>query len=159
MLNFNLDLIKRWNSIPINSKLNNEVYAYLQENNVNFKEIIIKGAILNRIIIIVINIEKCFLVSLNNESLEKFFKNKFFKIQIENPEQSSSYAKLSENDHIKLKYPVTKFISLYKKENFPLPRFPLNISDLAASFRHQGLGEVILTDMQCVSLGKIIIEL
>lgn len=44
--------------------------------------------------------------------------------------------------------PSIILISLYHKENFPLPRFPLGISDLAHAIRTQGSGNIKLIDMQ-----------
>jgi radical SAM superfamily enzyme YgiQ (UPF0313 family) len=44
--------------------------------------------------------------------------------------------------------PHIKLISLYHQENFPLPRFPLGISDIAAAIRKNYLGKVSLADMQ-----------
>lgn len=44
--------------------------------------------------------------------------------------------------------PLVKLISLFHQENFPLPRFPLGISDIAAAIRRNYLGSVIMSDMQ-----------
>lgn len=44
--------------------------------------------------------------------------------------------------------PYVKLISLFHKENFPLPRFPLGISDIAGAIRKNHLGVVELSDMQ-----------
>jgi radical SAM superfamily enzyme YgiQ (UPF0313 family) len=48
----------------------------------------------------------------------------------------------------KIQKPHVKIISLYHQENFPLPRFPLGISDIAAAIRKNYLGKVSLLDMQ-----------
>lgn len=48
----------------------------------------------------------------------------------------------------KIQKPNVKLISLYHQENFPLPRFPLGISDIAAAIRKNYLGKVSLSDMQ-----------
>jgi hypothetical protein len=47
-----------------------------------------------------------------------------------------------------LTYPHTHLISLYLKENFPLPRFALGIADIASRIRQNHIGRVTMSDMQ-----------
>ena len=59
-----------------------------------------------------------------------------------------------------LERPHVKLISLFHKENFPLPRFPLGISDIAGAIRSNFLGRVSLSDMQFdKSTGDILKEI
>lgn len=44
--------------------------------------------------------------------------------------------------------PVVHLVALYHPEHFPLPRFPLGISDLARAARSTFMGRTVLTDMQ-----------
>ncbi|GHA43688.1 hypothetical protein GCM10010329_78260 [Streptomyces spiroverticillatus] len=48
----------------------------------------------------------------------------------------------------RLSRPNTFIATLYHPENFPLPRFPLGISDLARAARTTLMGTVTLADMQ-----------
>jgi hypothetical protein len=48
----------------------------------------------------------------------------------------------------RLHTPHTVLIALYHAENFPLPRFPLGISDMAYALRKEMMGRVTLLDMQ-----------
>lgn len=48
----------------------------------------------------------------------------------------------------RLSRPSTLLAALYHPEHFPLPRFPLGISDLARAARSTLMGDVSLTDMQ-----------
>jgi len=48
----------------------------------------------------------------------------------------------------RLSRPRVALASLYHPENFPLPRFPLGISDIARAIRREYTGAVILRDMQ-----------
>lgn len=59
-----------------------------------------------------------------------------------------STASLDEQAVYRLTKPKVVLASLYHPENFPLPRFPLGISDLARAARTTLQGEVELIDMQ-----------
>lgn len=48
----------------------------------------------------------------------------------------------------RLTFPRVALVALYHPEQFPLPRFPLGISDMARAIRKQKLGSVALHDMQ-----------
>lgn len=62
--------------------------------------------------------------------------------------ENISYFKITNEFKKVLLTPSIFLISLYHKENFPLPRFPLGISDLAHAVRMQGSGNIRLIDMQ-----------
>ena len=60
---------------------------------------------------------------------------------------------------LRLTRPLTRLIALYHPEQFPLPRFPLGISDLARALRAAYAGEVRLSDMQLgATLADILAE-
>lgn len=68
-----------------------------------------------------------------------------------------SYAEITSEGKRRLLRPRLLLASLYHPENFPLPRFPLAISDVARAARSTLLGTVELMDMQLgVSLENII---
>ena len=64
------------------------------------------------------------------------------------PQKAISWAEISEEAILRMERPITAFVALYHPENFPLPRFPLGISDLARSQRRTLMGQVELFDMQ-----------
>ncbi|MGH3778149.1 MAG: B12-binding domain-containing radical SAM protein [Pseudonocardiaceae bacterium] len=68
-------------------------------------------------------------------------------------------AAITPEGRYRLLRPRVLLASLYHPENFPLPRFPLGISDLARAARSTLLGRVELTDMQLgVDLTDIIAQ-
>jgi hypothetical protein len=68
-------------------------------------------------------------------------------LHLAEPEQWLSPAEITEEGHHRLLRPRLRLTSLHP-ENFPLPRFPLAISDLARAARATLLGRVELMDMQ-----------
>jgi hypothetical protein len=78
-------------------------------------------------------------------------------LTITDPSTWLSAAELTEEALHRLLRPRLLLASLYHPENFPLPRFPLAISDLARAARSTLLGNVELMDMQLdVTLDDII---
>ncbi|MFF5264608.1 B12-binding domain-containing radical SAM protein [Actinomadura viridis] len=69
-------------------------------------------------------------------------------IQIADPDSWLSPARLDEQALYRLSRPRVLLAALYHPEHFPLPRFPLGISDLARAARRTLMGQVDLTDMQ-----------
>jgi len=69
-------------------------------------------------------------------------------IELANPASQASTGRLSVGALAKLATPHMRLIALYHQEQFPLPRFPLGISDIAAAVRKQFIGRVSLQDMQ-----------
>ncbi|SDF99713.1 Radical SAM superfamily enzyme YgiQ, UPF0313 family [Sinosporangium album] len=69
-------------------------------------------------------------------------------LHLDSPDAWLSGARLDEHAVHRLSRPQTLLITLYHPEYFPLPRFPLGISDLARAARSTLLGEVKLADMQ-----------
>jgi hypothetical protein len=69
-------------------------------------------------------------------------------LTITNPAEWLSTAVLTAAGRHRMLRPRTLLASLYHAENFPLPRFPLAISDLARAARTTLLGSVELMDMQ-----------
>lgn len=69
-------------------------------------------------------------------------------ISIDDSSTHISSATLSDQTLHNLSYPRILFAALYHPEYFPLPRFPLGISDLARAARSQLCGHVDLQDMQ-----------
>ncbi|WP_259316587.1 radical SAM protein [Kitasatospora xanthocidica] len=66
-------------------------------------------------------------------------------------DNASSWLTLAELDETAAQYftrPAVTIAALYHPETFPLPRFPLGISDVARAARSTLLGEVRLLDMQ-----------
>ena len=79
------------------------------------------------------------------------------QLTIAEPRGWLSHAEITSEGQRRLLRPRLLLASLYHPENFPLPRFPLAISDLARAARSTLLGHVELMDMQLsVSLEDII---
>lgn len=70
------------------------------------------------------------------------------RIQITTPQNWLSAGEVSEEAVQRLLRPRVLLAALYHPEWFPLPRFPLAISDLARAARSTLLGQVTLMDMQ-----------
>ncbi|WP_216641987.1 MULTISPECIES: B12-binding domain-containing radical SAM protein [Nocardia] len=67
---------------------------------------------------------------------------------MERSDHAVSPVGLTTDGHRRLAHPHIKLVGLYHPEFFPLPRFPLGISDLARSVRATLLGVTSLVDMQ-----------
>ncbi|MGH3827259.1 MAG: hypothetical protein ACRDQX_08810 [Pseudonocardiaceae bacterium] len=72
----------------------------------------------------------------------------FSRVIIAEPDRWLSVAELTEDAADRLARPRVLLTSLYHPEWFPLPRFPLAISDLARAARLTLMGQVHLIDMQ-----------
>jgi hypothetical protein len=70
------------------------------------------------------------------------------RIDVADADSWLSSARLDEYAVYRLSRPVVLLAALYHPENFPLPRFPLGISDVARAARATLLGTVRLADMQ-----------
>jgi hypothetical protein len=77
-------------------------------------------------------------------------------LQLDTTDSWLSLAKLDEHVVYRFSRPHVLLASLYHSENFPLPRFPLGISDVARAARSTLLGTVSLADMQ---LGVVLEDL
>lgn len=73
-------------------------------------------------------------------------------LEISDPDSWLSTASITAEGRHRLARPRLLLASLYHPENFPLPRFPLAISDLARAARSTLLGQVELLDMQLGAL-------
>jgi len=69
-------------------------------------------------------------------------------VTLDDPDSWTSVATLTEGGVRRLLRPEILLVALYHKETFPLPRFPLAISDLARAARATCSGRVRLMDMQ-----------
>jgi hypothetical protein len=69
-------------------------------------------------------------------------------VDVDNVDSWLSSARLDEQALYRISRPVVLLAALYHPENFPLPRFPLGISDVARAARATLLGTVRLADMQ-----------
>ncbi|MDF5758396.1 hypothetical protein [Spongiactinospora sp. TRM90649] len=69
-------------------------------------------------------------------------------LMIDQPEEWLSGGQVSVEGAERLQRPRVLLASLYHPEWFPLPRFPLAISDLARAARRTLLGQITLVDMQ-----------
>ncbi|MFI0742772.1 B12-binding domain-containing radical SAM protein [Streptomyces sp. NPDC021100] len=69
-------------------------------------------------------------------------------LDLDSPRQWLSLADLAPEAVYRLSRPRVLLAALYHREYFPLPRFPLGISDVARAARSALMGEVSLTDMQ-----------
>jgi len=70
------------------------------------------------------------------------------RIEISTPDRWLSGAMITHEAVDRLTRPRVLLVALYHPEFFPLPRFPLGISDLARAARATLLGQVELMDMQ-----------
>ncbi|WP_405999868.1 B12-binding domain-containing radical SAM protein [Streptomyces sp. NBC_00829] len=77
-------------------------------------------------------------------------------LQLDTGRSWLSLAKLDEHIVYRFSRPQVLLAALYHPENFPLPRFPLGISDVARAARSTLLGTVSLADMQ---LGVVLDDL
>jgi hypothetical protein len=81
------------------------------------------------------------------------------ELQVKNPEDYVSACEISPGCLFRLTRPRIQLISLSHTDNFPLPRFPLCISDLARAVRRGLQGEVRLADMQLgISIADFVTE-
>ncbi len=69
-------------------------------------------------------------------------------MRLETPDSWLSYVELTEPAVTRLARPDLHLMALYHPEYFPLPRFPLGISDVARAARGTLMGTVTLSDMQ-----------
>jgi radical SAM superfamily enzyme YgiQ (UPF0313 family) len=69
-------------------------------------------------------------------------------LELEQPDAPVSDVLVSADLVRRLTTPEIVIVALYHPENFPLPRFPLGISDLARAVRSTLMGHVTLLDMQ-----------
>lgn len=67
---------------------------------------------------------------------------------VADPEAAASLIDIDDDAVRRLRTPKILIAALYHPEYFPLPRFPLGISDLARAARSTLMGEVELVDMQ-----------
>src|ERR1039457_3493752 len=70
------------------------------------------------------------------------------QLELENPGSWLSLATIDRQAAYRLSRPSVLLVALYHPEYFPLPRFPLAISDVARAARSTLLGMVRLADMQ-----------
>jgi hypothetical protein len=70
------------------------------------------------------------------------------RISLDQPACWLSTATITDEGVRRLFQPRVLLVALYHPEHFPLPRFPLAISDLARAARSTLLGRVRLMDMQ-----------
>jgi hypothetical protein len=69
-------------------------------------------------------------------------------LEVEDTDSWLSLATMDEHAVYRLSRPNVLLVALYHPEHFPLPRFPLGISDVARAARTTLLGTVRLADMQ-----------
>ncbi|WNI18054.1 B12-binding domain-containing radical SAM protein [Actinacidiphila sp. ITFR-21] len=82
------------------------------------------------------------------------------RLEVTDPDSWLSTAVLEESAVERFSRPDVLLAALYHPENFPLPRFPLGISDVARAARGTLLGTVTLADMQLgTSAGDLIEQL
>lgn len=67
---------------------------------------------------------------------------------VDTPREWLSSGTITQHGAHRLLHPNVLLVSLYHPEHFPLPRFPLGISDLARAVRSTLMGQVRLMDMQ-----------
>ncbi|MEV0453804.1 B12-binding domain-containing radical SAM protein [Catellatospora methionotrophica] len=79
------------------------------------------------------------------------------QLDVADPRRDRSLATITPEGQRRLLRPKILITALYHKETFPLPRFPLAISDLARAARSTLSGQVRLMDMQLgVSLEQVL---
>lgn len=121
------------------------------ELSIPVEKLFVLGEISNRLIVVEHskNQIECFPIAENtiDDSFISSHKNNIICI---NKEETSYILTLVDYEKFvdMLERPQVKLISLYHQENFPLPRFALGISDIAAAIRRQYIGKVTLCDMQ-----------
>lgn len=126
----------------------------------SFSSVIISGSVEDRILFLSIHNERSYIISFGQTLNYLFSADEIHSFSIATPNSTISMV-LSEKDYFEKIQKTTVFLaSLYHPEVFPLPRFPLGISDLAYAIRKKHLGKVRLADMQLgVSINDIINEI
>ncbi|WP_158795506.1 radical SAM protein [Pedobacter sp. L105] len=119
------------------------------------------GDLLTRCAIFQISEKDFLLYPIENIDIPLNFKNSF-SVFLDNIVKIDDHylfpVKDSSNFIYFITFPYIKLISLFHKDNFPLPRFPLGISDIAGAIRSNFVGRVDLCDMQFDKSIKIIID-
>lgn len=67
---------------------------------------------------------------------------------VSDPDSTLSASNVNPEAMEMLRKPEILMVALYHPENFPLPRFPLGISDIAGAIRRNFVGQISLSDMQ-----------
>lgn len=122
-----------------------------KELSIQIENIYILGDLVNRTLLLTKSDKEFeFFPILSDEISNPFFESHQDNIlSIHKNEISYSIEFKNSQDFLdKIQKPHVKLISLYHQENFPLPRFPLGISDIAAAIRKNYLGIASLSDMQ-----------
>lgn len=70
------------------------------------------------------------------------------RLRVDQPDAAISTTAVGDDVYHRLSRPRVLLVALYHPEHFPLPRFPLAISDVARAARLTLLGQVRLIDMQ-----------
>ena len=81
-------------------------------------------------------------------TLTNFYNSFYSQIKIDSPYNNHSYLEIDVNLVEKIVKPDIYLVALYHPENFPLPRFPLGISDICRAIRQEHCGTIALDDMQ-----------
>ncbi len=94
------------------------------------------------------------IVSLSSKIDETFIYRKYGEVlKLSNAGRYVSACIFNQSFYEKISKPLIRLVALYHPENFPLPRFPLGISDICRSLREDLYGVAKLSDMQ---LGKTV---
>jgi radical SAM superfamily enzyme YgiQ (UPF0313 family) len=112
-------------------------------------DVIVTGALFNRVIVLVYEPSRAvFATPFGPLGLLDLARRFVGEIVLDWPEREISSGTISGKALTRLSRPHIRMVALYHLENFPFPRFPLGISDIAAAVRSRFLGRVSLRDMQ-----------
>jgi hypothetical protein len=114
------------------------------------RQTIVAGTLENRLLLIELKDPNWIVSHLGARPLRelKWPRALFTGVKLDNADDCVSVCEISPQALFRLTRPRIKLVSLCHRENFPLPRFPLCISDLARAVRCCLQGEVSLADMQ-----------
>lgn len=150
------------NNLDVLQKLRNELtehiaeYDIMEQNakktpGVVYHNIYITGDQFNRILFLEQGDGSGNIIGFNDILENTLFYEKYIRTNLASWELQTAHIatiRFTEAGLRQLILPAVRLISLYHPENFPLPRFPLAISDIAAAIRQQFSGTVRLSDMQ-----------
>jgi len=138
-----------WNKLLLQSNWNEFINNLKNKFKNDVSNVLVLWNILNRLLIVETKDNKKIFFSVNKPLYsDTYIINENDSIELESEDSTISYGTIGNSKLKEANFPKTYLVSLYIKENFPLPRFSLWISDIAWKIRKDYLWEVILNDMQ-----------
>jgi radical SAM superfamily enzyme YgiQ (UPF0313 family) len=114
------------------------------------RQVVVAGPIDNRLLLLEKKGGRWIAAHMSGKELGRIAWPEFLKrdLVFETPDHCISATRVSASALARLSRPRIQLVALYHPENFPLPRFPLGISDVARAVRSRFQGSVKMCDMQ-----------